>query len=218
MMKAPGEGEPVALEMNRLGFSAFVLDYRVAPYRYPLPWMDAARAIRFVRYHAEDFGIRPDRIAVLGFSAGGHLAACTGVFWDTGDLGAADPIERACSRPDAMILCYPVIRLFGGMQHEGSVLNLLGESAVYEANRKKATPSEHITDKTPPCFLWHTADDAVVPAGNSIAMFNSLREKGVSAELHIFPHGRHGLALTGENEQAKEWVNLCFNFLKSLGF
>lgn len=217
-MKALHEAEPIAKAMNALGFSAFVLDYRVQPYRHPLPRMDAARAVRHVRYNAEKYGINPDKIAVLGFSAGGHLVASASVFWDRGDTASADPVERVSSRPDAMILCYPVIKLFGHLRHEGSARNLLGGRAGDNALRRETTPSLHVTEDTCPAFLWHTADDEGVPAGNSIEMFQALRAHGVPAEMHVFPIGHHGLGLASDDPHISRWVELCGGFLKSLGF
>jgi acetyl esterase/lipase len=217
-VKAAHEAEPIALAMNALGFSAFIVDYRVEPYRFPLPQADASRAVKHVRCHAGQYGIDPEKIAILGFSAGGHLAACTGVFWDKGDAASADPVERVSSRPDAMILCYPVIQLFGGLQHEGSVENLLGENASDEASRAARSPNLHVSAETAPAFLWHTADDEAVPVGNSIEMFSALRKKGVFSELHVFPHGNHGLGLASVDPQVSKWVELCGGFLRSIGF
>lgn len=127
--KAPHEGKPVAKWLNTAGVSAFVLDYRVYPYQHPYPLMDAKRAIRYVRYHAAQWGIDPDRIGILGFSAGGHLASTAGTHFDDGNPDSDDPIEKVSSRPDAMILCYPVIT-FGSWRHDGSMKALLGEKPV----------------------------------------------------------------------------------------
>lgn len=201
-VKAPHEAEPIALAMNALGFSAFVLDYRVKPYRYPVPQQDAARAVRHVRANAERYGVGPGRIAVLGFSAGGHLAACSGVYWDGGDASSPDPVERVSSRPDAVVLCYPVIMLFGALSHEGSTRNLLGGRASDRELRRAVTPCLHVTGESSPAFLWHTAEDGGVPVGNSIRMFESLRAQGVHAELHVFPKGAHGLGLAAGDPQA----------------
>lgn len=217
-MKALHEAEPIALAMNALGFSAFVLDYRVQPYRYPAPQMDAARAVRHVRLNASKYGIAPDNIAVLGFSAGGHLAACAGVFWDRGDPEAADPAERVSSRPDAMVLCYPVIDMAGDLRHEGSAVNLLGRNAPDKALRRAVSPQLHVSRETCPAFLWHTAEDEGVPVGNSVVLFEALRVHGVPVELHVFPKGQHGLGLAQGDPQVSKWVELCGEFLKSLGF
>lgn len=217
-MKALHEAEPIAKAMNALGFSSFVLDYRVEPYRYPAPQMDAARAVRHVRCYAAKYGVDPGKIAVLGFSAGGHLAACTGVFWDRGDDESADPVERCSSRPDAMVLCYPVIDMAGALRHEGSAVNLLGAKAADRALRRAVTPSLHVAPDTCPAFLWHTAEDGTVPVGNSTGMFEALRACGVTAELHVFPKGQHGLGLAQGDPQVSQWAGLCGGFLKGLWF
>ncbi len=215
-VKAMHEAEPIALELNAQGFSAFVLDYRVFPFHYPCPQLDAQRAVRFVRAHAADYGVRPDAIAVLGFSAGGHLAACTGVFHDGGNPDSADPVERHSSRPDAMVLCYPVIDMQAQIAHSGSANNLLGEDAD-AGQRAQLSPNRHVQADTSPAFLWHTADDEVVPVAHSLDMFAALRANGVPAELHVYKRGAHGLALTGYGS-INTWPALCASFLRSLYF
>ena len=216
VMKAMHEAEVIAKAMNAQGFSAFVLDYRVSPYRYPLPQMDASRAVRFVRCHAARYGVRPDRIAVLGFSAGGHLTACTGVFWDEGDPNSAAPVERFSSRPDAMLPCYPVVDLVGSYAHEGCAQVLLGDRAGDIELREQLSPARHVTERTCPAFLWHTAEDDVVPCQNSEVLFRALCEKGVPAALHIFPRGHHGLGLALDWPQVRRWVDLAGDFLRDL--
>lgn len=212
--RAEHEGEPVARWLNQLGFSAFVLNYRVAPYRYPYPIMDGRRAVRLVRYHAGQWKVNPNRILILGFSAGGHLAAMVGTHFDTGDKEAADPVERISSRPDAMILCYPVITL-DTYTHRGSVSNLLGKkpdpgSLEYLSGEKNVTPD------TPPTFLWHTADDAAVPVENTLQFVSALRQHEVPFAVHIFPSGRHGLGLAEENPEVAVWKELCARWLQRL--
>lgn len=217
-VKAGHEAEPIALAMNAMGYSAFVLDYRVQPYRHPIPQLDAARAVRHVRRHAAQYGVNPNKIAVLGFSAGGHLAACAGTFWQEGDPTTADPVDRESSRPDAMVLCYPVICLDGPNAHEGSAQALLGERAADRAERDAVTPCLHVGAETAPAFLWHTANDEAVPVGNSLEMFAAMQRNGVHAELHLFPHGNHGLGLAQGDPQVSKWVGLCGGFLRNLGF
>jgi len=215
-MRADHEGAPVAEWLRSLGIAAFVLDYRVAPYQHPIPLGDAQRAIRIVRAHAAEWGIDPQRIAILGFSAGGHLAATAGTQWDDGQSAAEDPVERVSCRPDAMILCYPVIT-FLTHTHVGSVTNLLGLNATDEQKRTLSAELQ-VTAKTPPAFLWHTADDEAVPAQNSIFMATALGDHGVAYELHIYQQGTHGLGLAHGHASAGAWTKDCANWLALQGF
>lgn len=203
--KAEHEGEPVALWLNSLGINAYVLDYRVNPDLHPAPMMDVRRAIRLARLRAEASGTLADKIGVLGFSAGGHLAACAGTMWDSRE-----------SRPDIMILCYPVIS-FGRCGHLGSKMNLLGETAN-QAVLDDMSLENRVDRQTPPAFIWHTADDADVPVENSLLLANALTAKQVSFSCHIFPHGEHGLGLATENSEVKIWTKLCADFLLAADF
>ncbi|MGI6201565.1 MAG: alpha/beta hydrolase [Christensenellales bacterium] len=213
---ADHEGAPVARKLNEAGIAAFVLSYRVAPYRFPVPQTDLTRAIRFVRANAFVYNVDPEAIGVLGFSAGGHLAGCAGTFFDEGDPEAADPVERVSSRPDTQVLCYPVIT-FGNYTHAGSVENLVGSRAPAKLLQQLSLHLQ-VTENTPPTFLWHTANDEAVPVENSIFMAASLSLKKVPFELHIFPEGRHGLGLAEDNAQARAWFPLCVAWLKQMGF
>ncbi|MCZ8517704.1 alpha/beta hydrolase [Paenibacillus filicis] len=212
--RAAHEGEPVARWLNGLGISAFVVHYRVAPYRHPQPWMDAQRAIRTVRHNAEAWNIDPSRVGLLGFSAGGHLASTAGTQFDYGKE-AADPIERLSSRPDLLILCYPVISLTE-MAHTGSRDNLLGENAEQE-QAKQLSGELLVTEQTPPAFIWHTADDASVPVENALMFAAALRKKQVPFELHVYESGRHGLGLA-EEHPAGAWTEACAAWLTQRGF
>jgi len=214
--RAQHEAEPVCLWLNSIGISAFALNYRVHPYKHPAPLLDAKRAIRFVRYFSKQWNIDPNRIGVLGFSAGGHLASLVGTHFDGGDKKNNDPVERISCRPDCMVLCYPVISL-AEFAHEGSKKALLGE------NPDPAlvwTLSSHnmVSSKTPPTFLWHTSDDSSVPVENSLLFTMALKKHGVPFELHIFPHGRHGLGLATDTLYVKEWTKLCEKWFESIGF
>ena len=213
---AEHEAGPVAQWLNGFGLSAFVLYYRVAPHRHPAPLADAKRAVRFVRHNAERWNIRPDQIGVLGFSAGGHLAATLGTHFDAGAAAAEDPVERESSRPDALILCYPLITL-GKFGHHGGMGNLIGENPPQDL-RENLCNELQVTPRTPPAFLWHTADDDAVPVENSLLFAGALRRHGVPFELHVFPSGRHGLALAQEVPQVCQWTGLCRAWLESLGF
>lgn len=209
--KADHEGEPIALWLNSIGFHAFVLDYRVAPYRQPVPQLDLQRAIRHVRYHAGKYNVRKDAVGVLGFSAGGHLVASVSVFYDLGkDDG--DDIDKESCRPDFTVPCYPVIDMetFG---HMGSADNLLGADASPEL-RDRYSLQKRVTADTPPAFLWHTYDDAVVSVRNSIEYAKALELNGVECSLHIYPHGQHGLGLAKDSADVSTWTKLCEYWLK----
>ncbi|MEJ7838049.1 MAG: alpha/beta hydrolase [Thermomicrobiales bacterium] len=215
-MRAEHEGEPIARWLNSIGIHAFVLDYRVAPHRHPNPLRDAQRAIRIVRSRAEEWKVRPDRIGILGFSAGGHLAATAGTIYDDGDTTSDDPIERVSCRPDAMVLCYAVINL-ADFPHQGSLLNLLGDNSSMKL-RAELSPDLQVTSDTPPTFLWHTADDAAVDVSNSLRLAEALSAHGVAFALHVYPHGRHGLGMASELPDVSTWTQLADGFLTDLGF
>jgi acetyl esterase/lipase len=210
------EGEPVAKWLNSIGISAFVLKYRVAPHRHPKPLNDALRAIRLVRSQSAEWRIDPSRIGILGFSAGGHVASSAGTHFDDGNFYAEDPIERASSRPDLMVLCYPVIS-FQEYAHIGSVTNLLGEEpsdewTLYYSNHRQ------VSERTPPTFLWHTSDDASVPVENSLMFAGALRKKGIPFDLHVYESGRHGLGLAVEHPEAFQWTKACELWFRKRGF
>ncbi len=214
-MRAAHEGEPVARWLNSIGLSAFVCHYRVAPHRYPTPLLDAKRAIRTVRAGSKEWGIDPDKIGVLGFSAGGHLAALSGVQFDPGINESEDPVENMPSNPNFMILCYPVISMQGPYAHFGSQMNLLGGNPTADM-LEKVSPDEHVTSRTPPAFLWHTADDASVQVENVFLLSSALKKQGVPFELHVFPEGRHGLGLAKGEGAVEQWTSLCEKWLKDI--
>ncbi|WP_281889477.1 alpha/beta hydrolase [Paenibacillus sp. YYML68] len=214
---AQHEGEPIAQWLNRIGISAFVLDYRVAPSKHPAPLSDAQRAVRIVRANAEAWGIDPSRIGILGFSAGGHVAGSTGVFFDEGAPEAEDPIERCSSRPDVTILCYPVITLTEPFGHQGSRRHLLGEESSEEQAHSMSL-ERHVRPDTPPVFLWYTSDDEVVPVENALLYAAALRRERVPFELHSYESGRHGLGLAEEHPYAAPWTEACERWLRIRGF
>jgi acetyl esterase/lipase len=213
--RAEHEGEPIARWLNSLGIAAFVVDYRVAPHRHPVPLGDAQRAIRIVRSRAGEWNIDPTRVGILGFSAGGHLAATASTQWDRGDT-AADPVAQVSCRPDMTILCYPVIS-FIQAAHMGSMGNLLGELPSLE-QRRALSAELNVSGETPPTFLWHTADDAVVDVDNSLWYASALRRHGVPFALHVFPTGVHGLGLAEDHPEARIWPALCAQFLGEQGW
>jgi acetyl esterase/lipase len=215
-MRAAHEGEPIAKWLNRIGVSAVVLHYRVAPYKHPIPLQDAQRAIRMARHHAETWRVDPQRIGILGFSAGGHVASTAGTHYDAGALDAEDPIERESSRPDLMVLCYPVITM-GEYTHEGSRTNLLGES-LDDALVTLLSNETQVTGDTPPAFIWHTADDESVPVENSLQLAMALSRHRVPCELHVFERGTHGLGLAEDTREPKVWPQLCEAWLQGRNF
>lgn len=218
-MRAHHEGEPVARWLNALGISAFVLRYRVAPYKYPAALLDAQRAIRTVRHSADAFGIDPNRVGMLGFSAGGHLTATAGTHYDRGlpESEAADAIDRQSCRPDALVLCYAVITLKDPSAHTGSRRNLVGEDGD-PALVELLSNDEQVTGDTPPTFLWHTSDDGAVPVENSLMFAAALRKHGVPFDLHVYAHGHHGIGLALDHPHARGWSVACADWLRNIGF
>lgn len=219
---AAHEGEPMARWLNRAGLSAFVLRYRVAPHRYPAPLEDLSRAVRLVRSRADEFAIRGDKIAVLGFSAAGHLVTALATHFDAGDPAADEAIDRTSSRPDAVIAGYPVTSV-ETFRHEEFLTNLLGEERSPEVLHDLSN-EHHVTPDTPPVFLWHTAEDETVPVEQSLLFARALIQAGVPFELHVFPHGAHGLGLgdgssfVGRSGHVAQWTTLCEAWLRLLGF
>ena len=212
------EGRAPANYLNALGIAAFVLKYRLGPkYRHPIEIGDMQRAIRTVRARASEWHLDPARIGVMGFSAGGHLASTASTHFDRGHASAADPIERAGSRPDFAILAYPVITLTEPWTHQGSKTNLLGEKPDPAVARHLSTETQ-VNAETPPTFLFHTNADTVVPAENAVAYYLALRKAGVPAEMHIFKDGPHGTGLGMQDPALAEWPRLLANWLKASGF
>jgi len=211
------EGRQAANWFNALGVTAFVLKYRLGPrYHHPIELGDAQRAIRLVRSRAREFEISPDRIGMMGFSAGGHLASTTATHFDGGNPAAADSIDRASSRPDFVILGYPVITLEAPYVHAGSARNLLGNNP--DPRLVEELSSElHVTPQTPPTFLFTTSDDNVVPSENSVSFYVALHKAGVPAELHVFEKGPHGVGLDLGDPALGEWPTLLANWLRQRG-
>lgn len=212
------EGRQIAEWLNSFGVAAVILEYRHRGkgYGHPAPLQDVQRAIRTVRARAEHWGIAPDRIGVLGFSAGGHLASTAATHFDSGNAEAENVVERQSCRPDFAVLCYPVIALGEPFTHQGSQRNLLGENA--DARMIQSLSNEkQVTAQTPPTFLWHTTEDTAVPPENSVMFYLALRKAGVPAELHIFEHGRHGLGLAKDVPAVSLWPKLCEDWLRGRG-
>ena len=181
----------------------------------PRPCKTPSAAIRTVRAGAAGWKIDPHKIGIIGFSAGGHLASTAGTHFDQGDPKAADPIERVSCRPDFMILCYAVIALGEPFTHRGSQENLLGKDAPPELV-KSLSNEKQVTAETPPAFLFHTDEDAGVPAENSVQFYLALRRAKVPAELHIYRAGPHGVGLAKNLPGAALWPKECEEWMKGL--
>jgi acetyl esterase/lipase len=211
------EGWQVANWLNSLGIAAFVLKYRLGPrYHHPIELGDAQRAIRLVRSHAVEYGIAPDRLGVMGFSAGGHLAATMGTHFDNGIAADPDPIQRAGSRPDFLVLGYPVISFTTPYTHQGSLHNLLGDNPDPKLMQSLSNELQ-VTAQTPPTFLFHTTEDKTVPVENSVLFYLALRKAGVAAEMHIFERGPHGVGLALRDPALAMWPELLANWFRLRG-
>jgi acetyl esterase/lipase len=212
------EGIEVGEWFNSFGVAAFVLKYRHkgSGYQHPAPLQDAQRAIRTVRARAGEWKVNPQRIGIMGFSAGGHLASSAGTHFDAGKPDSPDPVERVGCRPDFLILCYPVISLTAGYTHQGSKKNLLGENP--DPKLVESLSSElQVTSETPPTFLFLTDADTGVPAENSVAFYLALRKAKVPAEMHIYEKGPHGVGLGRKLPAVASWPALCVDWLRGRG-
>lgn len=211
------EGRYVAAWFNTMGISAFVLKYRLGPkYHHPIELGDAQRAIRLVRTRATQFGVQPDRVGMMGFSAGGHLTATAGTHFDQGHADASDPVDRVSSRPDFLILAYPVISFDPAIAHAGSVRSLLGDNPD-PALIQNLSDELQVTAATPPTFLFHTTSDTTVPVENSVRFYLALRAAKVPAEMHIFENGPHGVGLALADPALSLWPTLLTNWLRGRG-
>jgi acetyl esterase/lipase len=221
------EGRQFADYFNKLGVSAFVLKYRIVTKDRPgplapAPKLDVLRAIRTVRAKAAEFGVDPKRVGLIGFSAGGHLASTGGTHFDAGDPAAADPIDRVSSRPDFLILGYPVISMEDGVTHGGTRRNLLGDKPTLEQIQEYSN-EKRVTKDTPPTFIFQTDEDKAVPAENAVRFYLALRKHKVPAELLIYEKGRHGVGLgrdpkwTGGVSYFSTWPDHLAAWLKLRG-
>ncbi len=199
------EGNDVGKWFAQRGITAFVLKYRVSPHRHPLPGNDVRKAISRIRADALSYHIDSEKIGVMGFSAGGHLAATAGT-----------QFSNKLERPDFMILAYPVISMAKGVTHEGSKMNLLGKNADKELVEKMSLENQ-VTAEAPPAFIFHTDQDRPVPAENSLRFVSSLRRAGVGCEFHLFREGGHGVGL-GRHKGSKKWPGLLEDWLRRSGY
>lgn len=217
------EGEAIAYKYLSEGFNVFVLNYSIAPEHYPQQLMEVASAIKYIRLHSEELCVDGNKIAVNGYSAGGHLAASLGVFWKDPFLCDSLKVSKEEIRPDALVLGYPVITSDISLSHVGSIQNVSGtddkESPIY----KKMSLENQVDSDTPPAFIWHTAEDNAVPVKNSLVFATALATYKVPFELHVYPYGCHGLATGSVTTNAPEsnhyvypWMDESVKFLKSL--
>ena len=218
---APHEGKGYADWLTEHGVAAFVLKYRLGPrgYRHPIMLHDAARAVRLVRARASEWKLDAKRIGIMGSSAGGHLASTLLTHFDAGKADAADAIERQSSRPDLGILCYPVVTM-GQFAHQGSKNNLLGKDPSPELVRELSNELR-VTKDTPPCFIWHTYEDAGVLVENSLQFAAALRRAGVPFDLHVYEKGAHGMGLGSVPYGGGErhpWTRDCLFWLRGHGW
>jgi acetyl esterase/lipase len=212
------EGFAVARWLNEHGVAAFVLKYRLGPrYHHPVELGDAQRAIRLVRAHAAEYGVAEEHIGMWGFSAGGHLTATAGTHFDAGNADAVDEVERQNSRPDFLILAYPVITMTDPSMHSGSKLYLLGQSPDPELARSLSAEAQ-VTSQTPPTFLFATTDDKTVSVANSVMFYSALVKAGVPVEMHLFPHGAHGAGLAAANPELSIWPDLLIKWMRERGY
>jgi len=211
------EGAQVAQWLNSIGVAAFVLQYRLGPrYHHPIELGDAQRAIRTVRNRAAAYRVFPDRVGIMGFSAGGHLASTAATHFDAGNPDATDVIDRVSSRPDFAVLVYPVISLTAPYMHRGSRDNLLGPDADPKLVESLSNDLQ-VTAATPPTFLFHTSTDNVVPVENSVLFYLALRKAGVPAEMHIYERGPHGVGLAPTDEALSTWPARLADWLRGRG-
>ncbi len=215
-MRAEHEGDGMGRWFQSIGITAIVLEYRVAPYSHPAELSDVQRAIRYVRHNADKYGIDKDKIAVMGFSAGGHLAGSASVHYDKVVYEPTDEIDKESARPDASILCYPVIDM-GNYRHDGSRINLIGYRPTAEMCEFMSLHKQ-ITDDTPEAFLWHTSSDNAVHVMNSLLYAQGLAEHNINYELHIYPMGSHGLGLAPELPYVAKWADNLKAWLTNKGW
>ena len=221
---SPREATPVAMAFAAKGFDTFVLHYSTHTDNilFPTEVCEAAAAMKVIREHAAEWGIDEERIAICGFSAGGHLAASLGVFWNS-DVLKKHGLGGECCRPDALILSYPVITS-GKWAHRGSFNNLLGDDADNAEMLELTSLEKQVSAETPPSFIWHTWTDAGVPVWNSLAFATALAENGINAEVHIYPRGPHGLSLGTADvnvpanvyPEITDWVDRAAQFIIDL--
>ena len=219
------EAEPVALRMVGNGIAAAVVNYACEYQHYPLQLLEILAAITFMRRNSKEFHIDPEKIAVMGFSAGGHAACSAGLFWQEKLAEDALGIEHGEDKPNGMILCYPVITS-GKYTHEGSMKCLLGDDPDPKLLAKMSLENQ-VTENAPQAFIWHTSEDGTVPLENSLFLAEALHRQGKNVEMHIYPKGGHGLSLCDDTVSKKadlsddvkycsEWIGHCIRWIKEI--
>ncbi len=205
------------------GITAFVCDYRIKPDYFPCPLLDARRAVQFVRSKARKYGLDKKKIGVIGSSAGGHLAALVSTYRETIDIAFPDAIDSEDFIPDFQILCYPVINLINESMgaHIESGYSLLGDKVLEMG--EKLNPCNNVSGDTPPCFVWHTFADALVPVYNTLDYARRLKDFDIPTEVHIYPYGCHGKGLanttdTAEDRHIAQWGAALLSWLEYMGF
>ena len=216
------EGNDVATFFNQFGLDAFVLHYRLNTgdqrgHRYPAQYNDVSTAMRLIKSRAKDWKLDPERIGVLGFSAGGHLASTLGTMIKPSDMKSRIPSEKFSTRPAFMVLIYPVISLSTKYAHRGSAEMLLGKNPDFSLLDSLST-NNRVTAQTPPTFLVYSNDDTVVPPENGVLFYEALRKEGVPASLHIYDHGGHGYGMAPKDPVLRTWPTLCVQWLRRMGY
>jgi len=210
------EGFVPARWLNAQGLSAVVLRYRLKDYGDPAPLQDVLQAIRLVRSRAVEWGVDPARIGVMGFSAGGHLAACAGTLYDDPAGQTGGSYDAISGRPDFLILIYPVITMEEPYVHRGSRLSLLGPHPAPAAIAARSVET-HVTANTPPAFLVHSSADPVVPVENSVLFYTALHRAGVPVEMHLYRTGPHGFGMNPGYGPTSEWPQRCAEWMRASG-
>mgnify|MGYP002529379738 CR=1 FL=1 len=210
----PREGHEVGEWLSAEGITVVALKYRLPNGHCQVPLEDAEAALRYIRDHAAEYGVDPSRVGIMGFSAGGHLAASTAILWDAEPVQTALGIHGTEARPDAVVLGYPVITA-GEYRHDGSIVNLCGDDADLRATMSL---ENQVRDGLPPFFVWHTVEDPAVPVQNSLMLAGALTAHKVPLELHLFAHDGHGTStctreVNTPNKHNSAWVALCTDWL-----
>lgn len=209
------EGEPIAMAFMSYGYNAFVLHYSVrgnSEKIFPAQLIQASMAMKYIKDHAEEYNINPEKVFVTGFSAGGHLTASLGTMWDKKEIYEAIDMPYGYNKPAGIIPVYSVITAVEDFAHDGSICNLWGTETPTEEQRQMVSIEKHVTEKASPAYIVHTSNDQVVHVKNALALANAYADAGLTFELHIYPDGPHGMALGNRITECgvEKWNNPCF--------